>query len=122
MRVYILSVVRAKVQLNFRSDVMQEYWKQCFLRFSWPPPPFQDATCLHLCTAAAFAQLPELAGVQTEVQAYLTSQNWVQCHTTDFFQFSSVAQSCPTCDPMDCSTPGFLVHHQLRELAQTHVH
>ena len=38
-------------------------------------------------------------------------------------QFSSVAQSCPTlCDPMDCSTPGFPVHHQLSELAQTHVH
>ena len=38
-------------------------------------------------------------------------------------QFSSVAQSCPTlCDPMDCSTPGFPVHHQLPELAQAHVH
>jgi len=38
-------------------------------------------------------------------------------------QFSSVAQSCPTlCDPMDCSTPGFPVHHQLSELAQTHLH
>ena len=38
-------------------------------------------------------------------------------------QFSSVAQSCPTlCDPMDCSMPGFPVHHQLPELAQTHVH
>ena len=38
-------------------------------------------------------------------------------------QFSSVAQSCLIlCDPMDCSTPGFLVHHQLPELAQTHVH
>ena len=38
-------------------------------------------------------------------------------------QFSSVAQSCPTlCDPMDCSTTGFSVHHQLPELAQTHVH
>ena len=39
------------------------------------------------------------------------------------FQFSSAAQSCPTlCDPMDCSTPGFPVHHQLLELAETHVH
>ena len=38
-------------------------------------------------------------------------------------QFSSVAQSCPTlCSPMDCSTPGFPVHHQLPELTQTHVH
>ena len=36
-------------------------------------------------------------------------------------QFSSVAQSCLTlCDPMDCSRPGFPVHHQLPELAQTH--
>ena len=36
---------------------------------------------------------------------------------------SSVAQSCLTvCDPMDCSTPGLPVHHQLLELAQTHVH
>ena len=38
-------------------------------------------------------------------------------------QFSSVAQSHPIlCDPMDCSTPGFPVHHQLLELTQTHVH
>ena len=35
----------------------------------------------------------------------------------------SVAQSCLIlCDPMDCRTPGFPVHHQLLELAQTHVH
>ena len=38
-------------------------------------------------------------------------------------QFSSVAQLCLTlCDPMDCSTPGLPVHHQLLEFAQTHVH
>ena len=37
-------------------------------------------------------------------------------------QFSSASRSCPTlCDPMDCSTPGHPVHHQLLELAQTHV-
>ena len=36
---------------------------------------------------------------------------------------SAVAQSCLTlCDPMDCIMPGFLVHHQLPEFAQTHVH
>ena len=39
------------------------------------------------------------------------------------YQFSSVAQSCPTlCNPMDCSMPGFPVHQQLLELAQTDVH
>ena len=38
-------------------------------------------------------------------------------------QFSSVAQSCPTlCDPMNCSTPGLPVHHQLPEFTQTHIH
>ena len=38
-------------------------------------------------------------------------------------QFSSVAQSCPTlCDPMNCSTLGLPVHHQLPEFTQTHVH
>ena len=38
-------------------------------------------------------------------------------------QFTSVAQSCPTlCDPMDCSTPGLPVHHQLLGFTQTHVH
>ena len=38
-------------------------------------------------------------------------------------QFSSVAQSCPTlCDPMNCSTPGLPVRHQLPEYIQTHVH
>ena len=38
-------------------------------------------------------------------------------------QFSSVAQSCPTlCDPMNRSTPGLHVHHQLPEFTQIHVH
>ena len=38
-------------------------------------------------------------------------------------QFSSVAQSCPTlCDPMNHSTPGLPVHHQLPEFTQIHVH
>ena len=37
--------------------------------------------------------------------------------------FSSVTQSCPTfCDPLDCSTPGLPVHHQLPEFTQTRVY
>ena len=40
-----------------------------------------------------------------------------------FFQFSSVSQSCLTlCDPINCSTPGLPVYHQLPESTQTHVH
>ena len=39
------------------------------------------------------------------------------------FQFSSVAQSCPSpCNPKNCSTPGLPVHHQLLESTKTHVH
>ena len=39
------------------------------------------------------------------------------------YQFSSVAQSCPTlCDPMNRSSPGLPVHHQLPEFTQTHIH
>ena len=39
------------------------------------------------------------------------------------YQFSSVAQSCPTlCDPMNRSTPGLPVHHQYPEFTQTYIH
>ena len=44
-------------------------------------------------------------------------------HVVKVFQFSSVAQLCPTlCDPMNCSTPGLPVRHLLLESTQTHVH
>ena len=40
-----------------------------------------------------------------------------------YLQSVQFIQSCLTlCDPMDCSTPGFPVHHRLPEFAQTHVH
>ena len=44
------------------------------------------------------------------------------CIGRQILQFSSVAQSCPTlCNPMNRSTPGLPVHHQLPEFTQTHV-
>ena len=47
---------------------------------------------------------------------------WPLCDIS-YEYVSSVAQLCPTlCNPMDCSMPGFSVHHQLPELEQTHVH
>ena len=55
-----------------------------------------------------------------------TSSKWernTRLYIVTLLQFSSVAQSClALCDPMDCNTPGFPVHHQLPELAQTRVH
>ena len=48
---------------------------------------------------------------------------WSSKQSSISVQFSTVTQSCLTlCNPMDCRRPGLPVHHQLLELAQTHVH
>ena len=59
---------------------------------------------------------------------FLSTSNFPSADSTSFklvnifSRFSSVTQSCLTiCHPMDCITPGFPVHHQHLELAQTHV-
>ena len=55
--------------------------------------------------------------------SWFTMFSYFQVYSKGNQLFSSVAQSCPTlCDPKNCSTPGFPVHQQLPELAQTHVH
>ena len=49
--------------------------------------------------------------------------NSLHLHPMEVFQFSSVAQLCPTlCNPMNRSSPGLPVHHQLLEFTQTHIH
>ena len=57
----------------------------------------------------------------SHVQIFATP--WTAAPRPPSVQFSSVDQSCPTlCDPMNRSTPGLPVHHQLPEFTQTHVH
>ena len=67
------------------------------------------------------------------IESVMPSNHLILCHlllllpsifpSISSVQFSSVAQSCPTLwDPMDCSTPGLPVCHQLPEFTQTHVH
>ena len=68
----------------------------------------------------------ELAHLQSMVLQRI-GRNWSDwaCASVvnNSVQFGSVVQLCPTlCDPMDCNTSGFPVHHQLLKLAQTHVH
>ena len=53
-----------------------------------------------------------------EDQNFKHDFNYVNDSTEVSVQFSSVA----LCDPMNCSTPGLPVHHQLLEFTQTHVH
>jgi len=63
-----------------------------------------------------------LRGKFIAIQFYLKKQEKAQIDNLSSVQFSSVAQSCTTlCNPMNCSTPGLPVHHQLLESTQTHV-
>ena len=65
-----------------------------------------------------FQNFPQFIGIHTVKGFGIVSS--VQFSSV---QFSSVAQSCPTlCDPMNRSTPGLPVQHQLLEFTQTHVH
>ena len=62
-------------------------------------------------------------GSQRVGHDWATSLSLHYTHTHACIQFSSVAQLCPTlCDPMNHSTLGLPVHHQLWEFTQTHVH
>ena len=70
---------------------------------------------------------PRLMSPTSAGSFFIISTTWEaleQCLThSKIHQFSSVAQSCVTlCDPMNHSTPGLPVHHQLPEFTQTHVH
>ena len=81
----------------------QEYWSGV------PCPPPGDLPDPGIKPSSL--KSPELVG-----GFFITSTTWL-------FQFSSVAQSCLTlCDPMNHSTPGLPVHHQLLVFTQTHVH
>ena len=54
---------------------------------------------------------------------FVSKNDFIREHIYFRFLFSSVTRLCPTlCNPRDCSTPGFLVHHQLPERVQTHIH
>ena len=74
-------------------------------------------------------QQPQFKSINSSAHSFLYSptltstDNYCKNHSFDSFQFSSVAQSCPTLgDPMNRSMPGLPVHHQLPKFTQTHVH
>ena len=68
----------------------------------------------------------QFSGLIVSLSNNLTSAQisfWARSYSRGSVQFSSVTQSCPTLyNPMNHSTPGLPVHHQLLESTQTHVH
>ena len=87
----------------------QEYWS------GLPCPPPGDLP--HSGIEPASLMSPVLA------YGFLTTSSTWKAPSLRSDQIRSVAQSCPIiCDPMNHSTPGLPVHHQLPEFTQTHVH
>ena len=83
----------------------------------------EKETCIPLFTAALFSRARRWKQPRCPSTDEQIKKLWYTYKMEYSVQFSSVIQSCPTlCDPMDYSIPGFPVHHQLPELAQTHVH
>ena len=81
------------------------------------------------CNARDPGSVPGWGSSLGEGIGYRIQYSWASLMTQTvknspaIWEVSSVAQLCPTlCDPMNCSTPGFPVHHQLWEPTQTHVH
>ena len=92
-------------------------WHQEHLNKPEEPSP------LALCTLFAWPR-ERTAFVSSETKVLNPSPTLITVNAKMLhLQSSSVAESCLTlCDPMDCSTPGLPVHHQLSEFSQTHVH
>ena len=80
--------------------------------------PMVSFVCLFVCFSFTSALIVKISFLLLTLGLSISSfSSCFRC------QFSSVTQSCPTlCNPMNCSTPGLHVHHQLQEFTQTHVH
>ena len=82
-------------------------------------------TLEHLCPFLKLLLIaePMLSNFQAKNKTIFLKFLLYQIRKLSHIQFSSVTQLCPTlCDPMNHSTPGLPVHHQLPELTQIHVH
>ena len=117
MDIYFTLWIIAYSYFHFLLDLFQLGLWELFLRACIPLMEF--IFCVrHFCVVSEL--LAHTAPRETISLARVQCSFTVSFHFS--FQFSSVTQLCPTlCNTMDCSTPGFPVHHQLPELAQTHV-
>ena len=81
--------------------------------------------CISTMKSKGYANKPEVLGKKILPQSNERSGEdvFLPFNKFSWHQIRSVAQSCPTlCDPMNRSTPGLPVHHQLPEFTQTYVH
>ena len=92
-------------------------------------PPSPSGSCCSVCfPSCGFSSSGWLTWMLFQLcdflhQTSLTGNFWGSPYCNIISCYCSVARSCLTlCDPLDCSMPGFLVYHQLPELAHTHVH
>jgi len=103
-------------------------WAPCLMHWTWTGDLFH--IWQYTCFTIIFSQIiPPLPSPTESKNLFFTSGSFAvshmgsSFHLSKFHQIRSVAESCPTlCDPMNRSTPGLLVHHQLPEFTQTHVH
>ena len=100
---------------NKKSACNVETW----VRFLGWEDPLEKGMAIHFSILAWRIPWAEEPSGLHRMVLLRVGRDWV----TNTVHFSSVAQLCLTLwNPMDCSMPGFPVHHQLPELAQTHVH
>ena len=115
--------------------MMGLYEPSTVAQWAWPPPlskVFDEFGANECPAVTAFCCLTHLVPSQFTFSAATAKERHCEAIVlTDHVlgpepgsaQFSTVTQLCPAlCDPKDCSKPGFPVHYQLLELAQTHVH
>ena len=91
---------------------------------SWFPLGLTGWISLQSKDSQESSPAPQFKRINSSALSFLYSSTLTSIY--DYWknhQIRSVAQSCPTlCDPMNRSTPGLPVHHQLPEFAQTYVH
>ena len=107
-------VVKMK-SLSLFGFLFSELWNEEFGLGDYLEVPWISNACVHIS---------DLVNVMVAQRWFPWDQKWCWIgRSGEGLQFSSLAQSCPTlCNPMNHSTPGLPVHHQLPEFTQTCVH
>ena len=122
---YILLLTPAFYSRYYHTEAFSERKPFALASVSWHQLGFPNTCYSHFsCIPWACFSLSFPANLLA-IRPFLSLEPWTSIFLSlfSFVQFRSVAQSCPTlCNPMDCNTPVLPVHHQLPELAQTHVH